>query len=117
MVAGLRLNNSTAWAAFDQMEEKVVALEAQAESVGILATPDSVESRFAALEGTGGLDDELAALKRGLLPEPRPAAVAAGTGGAAAPARPLFSDAVVARAGEALEIDAELDALRKRARA
>lgn len=29
MVAGLRLNSTTAWAAFDKMEEKVVAMEAE----------------------------------------------------------------------------------------
>lgn len=29
MVAGLRLNTTTAWAAFDKMEEKVMAMEAE----------------------------------------------------------------------------------------
>lgn len=51
MVAGLRLNNSSAWAAFDKMEEKVMAMEAEAESAGLLATPDNLEAQFARLEG------------------------------------------------------------------
>jgi phage shock protein A len=59
MVAGLRLNNSSAWAAFDKMEEKVMAMESEAESAGLLATPDNIEAQFARLEGawyrsTGG---------------------------------------------------------------
>lgn len=110
MVAGLRLNNTNAWAAFDVMEEKVLAMEAEAESVGLLAAPDSLEARFASLEGSGGVDDELAALKRGLLPQPRAREEPAAQ-------RPLFGDVVaVARGAEALAIDAELEALRKRAR-
>jgi hypothetical protein len=51
MVAGLRLNNSSAWAAFDKMEEKVMAMESEAESAGLLATPDNIEAQFARLEG------------------------------------------------------------------
>lgn len=109
MVAGLRLNTTSAWAAFDIMEEKVVALEAEAESVGILATPDSIESRFLSLEGSGGVEDELTALKRGLLPEGR-----ARSGEAAAVARPLFNEVV---RGADAALDAELEVLRKRARA
>lgn len=54
MVAGLRINNSSAWGAFDQMEEKVMALEAEAESVGMLASPDKLEAQFAMLEGKTG---------------------------------------------------------------
>jgi hypothetical protein len=82
----------------------------QAESIGILATPDSLENRFVALEGGSGVDDDLAALKRGLLgaPKDQPAGQLA---------RPLFDDVVQRqRTPEAMEIDAELEALRKRAR-
>lgn len=112
MVAGLRLNTTSAWAAFDKMEERVIAMEAEAEAVGILATPDSLENKFAALEGGSGVDDELAALKRGLL-----AAPAGPRGGNAALAeRPLFDDAIARRGPEALEIESELDALRRKAR-
>ncbi|KIY98303.1 Membrane-associated protein [Monoraphidium neglectum] len=112
MVAGLRLNSTTAFAAFDKMEERVVAMEAEAESVGILATPDSLESKFAALEGSGGVEDELSALKRGLL---TPAAESR-RGDTAVAQRPLMNDVLQRRAPEALEIDAELEALRKKAR-
>ncbi|KAI8462693.1 MAG: PspA/IM30 family-domain-containing protein [Monoraphidium minutum] len=110
MVAGLRMNTTTAWAAFDKMEEKVISMEAEAESIGILATPDSLESRFAALEGAGGVEDELSALKRGVLAPPADARPRD-----AAVARPLINE-VLGRSPEAVTIDAELEALRKRAR-
>jgi hypothetical protein len=80
--------------------------------VGILATPDSLESKFAALEGSGGVEDELSALKRGLL---TPAAESR-RGDTAVAQRPLMNDVLQRRAPEALEIDAELEALRKKAR-
>lgn len=112
MVAGLRLNSTNAWAAFDVMEEKVIAMEAEAESIGILATPDSIEARFQRLEGSGGVEDELSALKKGLLT----AEVESRRGGAAVAARPLYDEVVARRGPEALEIDAELEQLRKRAR-
>ncbi|KIZ01776.1 putative membrane-associated protein, chloroplastic Flags: Precursor [Monoraphidium neglectum] len=60
------LNTSNAVVAFDKMEEKVIAMEAQSEAVGMLVAGDGLESKFAALEG-GNVDDELAALKRGVL--------------------------------------------------
>jgi phage shock protein A len=41
-------------------------MEAQSEAVGMLVAGDGLESKFAALEG-GNVDDELAALKRGVL--------------------------------------------------
>ncbi|KAF8059115.1 hypothetical protein HT031_005287 [Scenedesmus sp. PABB004] len=118
MVAGLRLNSSTAWAAFDVMEEKVIALEAEAESASLLATPDGLERQFAALEG-GSVEDELAALKRGALAAPRGAG-AAPAAAAAALGRPV-SEVLVReprRAPAPLSgVDAELEQLRKRARA
>lgn len=95
LVSGI--NTSNAWVAFEKMEEKVVAMEAESESITMLATTDNLESKFAQLEG-GTVDDELAALKRGqidrkrtpaLLPEGRP-----------------YRDA----------IDMELEALRQKAR-
>lgn len=115
MVAGLRLNNSTAWAAFDRMEEKVVALEAESESAALLATPDNIEQRFAQLERTGGVDDELEVLKRGLQSR---TPVAAGALNAGRPVsevlgrEPTRRMAVVPLDG----IDAELEQLRKRVR-
>lgn len=110
MVAGLRSNNSSAWAAFDKMEEKVVSMEAEAESAGLLATPDSVEQKFLALEG-GSVEDELSALKKGLV-----TASAGGRGGEQSLGRPV-SEVLVGRVREPVDaIDAELEALRKRAR-
>lgn len=114
MVAGLRMNNTNAFAAFDKMEEKVMAMEAEAESVGILAAPDSLEAKFAKLEGGSGVDDDLAALKRGLLAAPKEARSGSN---AALAARPAFDDVIQRGSAPVMsEIDAELEALRKRAR-
>ncbi|CAL5221158.1 g3297 [Coccomyxa viridis] len=64
MVQGL--NTSNAVTAFERMEEKVMSLEAEAESTLQLGTSDNLESKFQALEG-GDVEDELAQLKRGTL--------------------------------------------------
>lgn len=97
MVAGL--NTSNAAVAFERMEEKVLALEGEAEATAALAAPDDVDKRFALLEG-GGVDDDLARMKAGL-------ALGSGRTG---PAGALPEGRAVDAA-----IDAELDALRKRA--
>ena len=48
------LNTSNAYAAFEKMEEKVLTMEAQAESTTLLVGGDGLESKFAQLEsGTG----------------------------------------------------------------
>ena len=60
MVNGM--NTSGATAAFERMEEKVLMQEARAGAAGELAGAD-LESQFAKLEGSSGVDDELAALK------------------------------------------------------
>jgi phage shock protein A len=115
MVAGLRINNSSAWAAFDKMEEKVMTLEAEADSAGLLATPDRLEAQFAMLEG-GTVEDELAALKQGRLAA---SSSASSRGGQQAQSlgRPV-SEVLVREPARQLEgIDAELEQLRKRARA
>ena len=57
-----RLGTSSAMAAFERMEEKVMMQEARAQSAGELAGSD-LESQFAALESGSDVDDELAALK------------------------------------------------------
>jgi phage shock protein A len=68
----------------------------------VLATGDGLESRFRALEGGSGVEDDLAALKRGLLAgAAQPAAAAA----ALPEGRPL-RDA----------IDLELEDLRRKAK-
>lgn len=92
------LDTSNAVVAFEKMEEKVLAMEAEGEAVAQLVAGDGVEQRFAALE-SGGVDDELAALKKGMLAEARAPV------GALPEGRPV-KDA----------IDTELEELRKRAR-
>lgn len=68
------LDTGSAMAAFDRMEEKVEALEAQADVAGILAEGTTLDKQFKALEGGSVVDDELAQLKRQLqgpkTPEP-----------------------------------------------
>ncbi|KAG2452292.1 hypothetical protein HYH02_003316 [Chlamydomonas schloesseri] len=96
MMSGL--NTSNAVVAFDKMEQKVLAMEAQAESTKMLVGSDTVDNRFKQLE-SGTVDDELAALKRGMLPSSTSAA------GALPEARPVDA------------LDLELEALRKKARA
>lgn len=96
MVQGL--NTSNAVTAFERMEEKVLALEGEAEATLALAASDEVENKFKALEGGGGVDAELAALKAGVL------------GGARGPPPSL----PVGRAPDAA-IDLELEALRRKA--
>jgi phage shock protein A len=63
MVAGL--DTSSALGAFERMEEKVMSLEAQADAAQMLVAPDSVESKFRALEGSA-VEDDLASLKAAL---------------------------------------------------
>mmetsp|Transcript_87574 Transcript_87574/g.178908 ORF Transcript_87574/g.178908 Transcript_87574/m.178908 type:complete len:93 (-) Transcript_87574:194-472(-) len=74
MVSGLNTSNSMV--AFEKMEEKVLSMEAQAESTALLSGNDKVEDKFALLE-SGTVEDELSALKKGMkqpaaLPEGRP---------------------------------------------
>nr|WP_051151167.1 PspA/IM30 family protein [Mastigocladopsis repens] len=57
-----RLGSSSAMAAFERMEEEVLLQEARAQSAAELAGAD-LESQFAALQSSGNVDDELAALK------------------------------------------------------
>ena len=56
------LNTSSSMAAFERMEEKVIMMEARAQSAQELAGAD-LESQFAALEAGSDVDDELSALK------------------------------------------------------
>ena len=60
------LNTSNAVVAFERMEEKVLALEGEAEATAQLVAPDDLEKKFASLEG-GSVDDDLAKLKAGVL--------------------------------------------------
>lgn len=56
------VNTSSALSAFEKMEEKVMAMESQAEALNQLTT-DDLEGKFALLE-TSSVDDDLANLKR-----------------------------------------------------
>lgn len=54
------LDSSSSFAAFDKMEEKVLSLEAEAESTAVLIGSDSIEGKFKELEGNS-VNDDLAA--------------------------------------------------------
>ncbi|MGL5196814.1 MAG: PspA/IM30 family protein [Chroococcales cyanobacterium] len=56
------VGTGNAMAAFEQMEEKVMQLEARSEAVGSLGG-DDLEKKFASLESGGEVDEELTALK------------------------------------------------------
>ncbi|CAB4263788.1 unnamed protein product [Prunus armeniaca] len=58
------VNTSSALSAFEKMEEKVLAMESQAEAIGQLTT-DDLEGKFALLESSS-VDDDLANLKKEL---------------------------------------------------
>ncbi|KAF3889057.1 MULTISPECIES: PspA/IM30 family protein [Nostocales] len=102
MVRGM--NTSSAMAAFERMEEKVLMQEARAQSAAELAGAD-LETQFAKLEASSDVDDELAALKAQMtLPGASPAQ----------PALPQQSTTPNANTGNNNEVvDAELDSLRK----
>jgi len=60
------LSTTSAFTAFERMEEKVLALESEAEAVAELTAPDGLADKFLALEG-GGVEDELVQMKRNML--------------------------------------------------
>ncbi|KYC43894.1 hypothetical protein WA1_01715 [Scytonema hofmannii PCC 7110] len=102
MVRGM--NTSSAMAAFERMEEKVLMQEARAQSSAELAGAD-LETQFAKLESSSDVDDELAALKAQMtLPGASPTQQAL----------PQQSTTPNSNTGNKNEIvDAELDSLRK----
>jgi phage shock protein A len=95
------LGTNSSMAAFEQMEEKVLAMEASSQAMAELAGAD-LESQFASLEGGNDVDDELAALKMRLDGGPTPIALPAENGPA-----PQLEPVKVA------EVDAELEELRQ----
>ena len=97
-VSGLGTNSSMA--AFDQMEEKVLAMEARSQAAAELAGAD-LESQFAALEGSS-VDDELAALRTRMEGGAQPIALPR-DGGPVPQLEPA----------KAAEVDEELEALRR----
>lgn len=90
------LDSSSSFAAFDKMEEKVLSLEAEAESTAVLIGSDSIEGKFKELEGNS-VNDDLAAMKQRL-------AAPSSAAPAATESRPKVKDA----------IDMELEALRRK---
>ena len=97
------LGTNSSMAAFEQMEEKVQALEARSQAAAELAGAD-LESQFAALEGAPEVDDELAALKGKLAGT----AVAGSLPAAGAAVEPVTVEAVKVEA-----VDAELEELKR----
>jgi phage shock protein A len=87
-------------AAFEQMEEKVLSLEARSQAAAELAGAD-LESQFAALESSD-VDDELAALKQRLEGGANPIQLPAPNGPV-----PQLEPA------QAAEVDAELQELKR----
>ncbi len=80
-----RMGTSTAMAAFERMEEKVLQMEARAQAAGELAGND-LESQFALLESGSDVDDELMAMKAQLTgAAPNQAALPSGTESSAPP--------------------------------
>ena len=94
------LGTNNAMAAFEQMEEKVLSLEARSQAAAELAGAD-LESQFAALESSD-VDDELAALKQRLEGGANPIQLPAPNGPV-----PQLEPAQVA------EVDAELQELKR----
>jgi phage shock protein A len=97
------LGTNSSMAAFEQMEEKVQALEARSQAAAELAGSD-LESQFAALEASPDVDDELAALKGRL----------AGTSVAGSlPAASGVVEPVKVEAVKVEPVDAELEELKR----
>ena len=92
------LGTNSAMAAFEQMEEKVQALEARSQAAAELAGAD-LESQFAALEGAPEVDSELEALKGKL------------SGSSEAPTLPAGAEGV--QPVKVSEVDTELEELRR----
>lgn len=91
------LNTSSAMAAFERMEDKVLQMEAKSQAVAELAGAD-LESQFMALEAGGDVDVELAAMKMQL------------SGGSVDQSQLPAGD--TAAAPQSAEVDAELEELR-----
>ncbi|KAJ1286621.1 hypothetical protein BS78_03G366300 [Paspalum vaginatum] len=100
------VNTSSALSAFEKMEEKVMAMESQAEALGQLAT-DDLEGKFALLE-TSSVDDDLAQMKKELS--------GSSLKGELPPGRTAVSSSGAARPFPDLEIENELNELRRKAK-
>ncbi|KAL0403378.1 UNVERIFIED_CONTAM: Membrane-associated protein, chloroplastic [Sesamum radiatum] len=96
------VNTSSALSAFEKMEEKVLAMESQADALNQL-TSDELEGKFALLE-TSSVDDDLASLKKELSGSTKK--------GELPPGRPVSS----ALKFQDPEIEKELNELRQKAK-
>ncbi|KAK8947503.1 hypothetical protein KSP40_PGU009511 [Platanthera guangdongensis] len=100
------VNTSSALSAFEKMEEKVMAMESQAEALNQLTT-DDLEGKFALLESSS-VDDDLAKLKRELSGASLKGELPAGRTAISSSSMPFpFRD---------IEIENELNELRRRAK-
>ncbi|XP_071693108.1 membrane-associated protein VIPP1, chloroplastic-like [Rutidosis leptorrhynchoides] len=100
------VNTSSALSAFEKMEEKVLTMESQAESLNQLTT-DDLEGKFAMLEGSS-VDDDLAQLKKELSGSTKK--------GELPPGRTTTANSKAAYPFPDLEIEKELNNLRQRTR-
>ncbi|KAF8402309.1 hypothetical protein HHK36_013263 [Tetracentron sinense] len=98
------VNTSSALSAFEKMEEKVLAMESQAEALGQL-TSDDLEGKFALLESSS-VDDDLASLKKELSGSSKKGELPPGRTVSSSNAAFPFRDT---------EIEKELNELRRRA--
>ncbi|KAF7805320.1 Membrane-associated 30 kDa protein, chloroplastic [Senna tora] len=99
------VNTSSALSAFEKMEEKVLAMESQAEALGQL-TSDDLEGKFAMLESSS-VDDDLANLKKELSGGSKKGELPPGRNDTSTNTGIPFRDA---------EIEMELDRLRQKAK-
>ncbi|KAK7394649.1 hypothetical protein VNO78_15183 [Psophocarpus tetragonolobus] len=97
------ISTSSAIAAFDKMEEKVLTMEAQADALNQLTT-DNLEGKFALLENSS-VDDDLAELKKELSGSSKRGELPPGRSFVANKEFPLLD----------LELEKELNELRRRA--
>ncbi|XP_020599392.1 probable membrane-associated 30 kDa protein, chloroplastic [Phalaenopsis equestris] len=100
------VNTSSALSAFEKMEEKVMAMESQAEALNQL-TADDLEGKFALLENSS-VDDDLAKLKRELSGTSLKGELPAG--------RTAISSSSGAFPFRDIEIENELNELRRKAK-
>ncbi|XP_010268236.1 PREDICTED: probable membrane-associated 30 kDa protein, chloroplastic [Nelumbo nucifera] len=100
------VNTSSALSAFEKMEEKVLAMESQAEALSQLTT-DDLEGKFALLESSSA-DDDLANLKKELAGK--------SLKGELPPGRATVSSTNAGFPFQDLEIEKELNELRRKAK-
>jgi phage shock protein A len=102
------IDTSSAMGAFERMEDKIMELEAQSESINILGSSD-LEKQFAQLEASSSIDDELAMLKAASQPA---APALTGTTTDNILEAEEISDTAATSEEDFAAVDAELEALR-----